>query len=316
MRQPIVRAIIIITLGLGFAYYIIPQPAQAITGPTITPTGVGGSCTEFTFDVKATLQNGDIVVWSWFKFWDYGQLALFDANGNFLGENTLGILHSGGIWQDAGDYQNGIPASPVTTHVTIYATITGATRPFSVRVYDTPTSGTYTTGTLVGQMQFDPAHLPGGSSCSALPGGSSGSGGSSSGGSGKTTPVNAAPPEIAPDSRMNWKHGDTYAIVYPVKDANGDFSIHLYCLEKDPLKGVLALVISKGDVGGVEINPEGNTEVKHTEVCNAYFHILSTGEYQITVGPDFEGKHYAYIFKDLQGSGFYAYEFNTYDIVN
>jgi hypothetical protein len=122
------------------------------------------------------------------------------------------------------------------------------------------------------------------------------------------------PSETAPDDRLNWKHGDSYARLYVVTDEDGNAAVQMYCLDNGNT-GTLALSITQADLQDQPEQPSVNTLVEQSDLCHTQFYILTTGEYQINVGPDSEGKHFVYIFRDLSGAGFYWYEFNTLDIV-
>lgn len=113
-----------------------------------------------------------------------------------------------------------------------------------------------------------------------------------------------------PDHRLNWKKGDSYAILYPAFDDAGDTAIHGYCVFDD--EGVLGLLATAADVA--DPLPAENTLITNSGVCNLSFYVLDTGEYQINIGPDAEGKVWVFIWDaGFEGEPSF-YEFNVNDI--
>ena len=63
----------------------------------------------------------------------------------------------------------------------------------------------------------------------------------------------------------------------------------------------------------VEEPPEINTEIM--TVDNVALYVLTTGEFQLNIGPDEEGKVRVVIFNGLPPTNVYSYDYNVYDIL-
>jgi hypothetical protein len=98
------------------------------------------------------------------------------------------------------------------------------------------------------------------------------------------------------DGRLNPQMGDGLAIAYEGSDGNGGSSLDFYCVAPDST-GFLGLQITAEDLP--ESIPAENTLIKQSEVCNVAFYVLSSGEYQVNIGPDAEGKVWELIFTSL-----------------
>lgn len=101
------------------------------------------------------------------------------------------------------------------------------------------------------------------------------------------------------DDRANWTFGDLESVMYLRTDENGQPAVHLYCVE-DGSVGVIGLVVTEEDLKGFSQFPSENTLVKSSDVCKVSFYILTTGEYQVTIGPDALGKIYAIVGTGLE----------------
>lgn len=124
-------------------------------------------------------------------------------------------------------------------------------------------------------------------------------GGSTGGGTGG--------PTITPDMPYINIRGDLVARIYPAFSA-GRPALHIYCLGEGTYLG---LVVSSADLADYPERPASNTLVARSRVCPVAFYILTTGEYQVNIGPDREGKTYVTIFRGLPPSGVYGYELSV-----
>lgn len=122
----------------------------------------------------------------------------------------------------------------------------------------------------------------------------------SSGGSDET--ASTLPP---PDNRINWRSGDDYAVVYVRNDAEGNPMLEIYCIDENS-QGNLTLLITESDVSAITTPPESNQLVAESDDCAVSFYVLTTGEYQINIGPDSEGKIVALIFQSLNLENLYT----------
>lgn len=127
---------------------------------------------------------------------------------------------------------------------------------------------------------------------SMVGGGSGGSGGSTGGST------------ITPDVPYINTRGDLVARIYAAF-SGGLPALHIYCLGEGTYLG---LVVSSADLADYPERPASNTLVARSSVCPVAFYILTTGEYQVNIGPDREGKTYVTIFRGLPPSGVYGYQ--------
>ncbi|MBN1427060.1 MAG: hypothetical protein JXB07_01665 [Anaerolineae bacterium] len=119
----------------------------------------------------------------------------------------------------------------------------------------------------------------------------------------------------APDDRINWQHGDDHAILYPRQDAAGHPVLHVYCLDEKG-NGYLGDILTQDMFSKAPAHPLQNTKVGETHVCQVPVeaYVLNTGEYQINIGPDIEGKTHEVIFTGLPPSHVYFKSFNLYQL--
>lgn len=113
-------------------------------------------------------------------------------------------------------------------------------------------------------------------------------------------PVPPPTTDKAPDDRINWKHGDAYAVLSPRKDAQGNPVLHIYCVDAEG-NGSLDYILTQEVFDKAPAGPAADTMVGETDVCRVpiKFYVLTTGEYQVNIGPDVEGKIDVIIFTGL-----------------
>jgi len=116
-------------------------------------------------------------------------------------------------------------------------------------------------------------------------------------------PSAAATPVI--DDRLNYQHGDLYAVLYASKDEAGDPAIDVYCVGEEG--GVFGFQIPGSAFTAVASPPAANTQVFESTACGVLVSafVLTTGEYQINIGPDIEGKVDVIIFHGMPPDGIY-----------
>lgn len=108
-----------------------------------------------------------------------------------------------------------------------------------------------------------------------------------------------------PDDRLNWRAGDNDAAVYVRSDDAGNPAIHIYCIEDDS-KGQLGLIVTEDALAGIDASPTVNELVAESSTCAVSFYVLTSGEYQINIGPDSEGKSTILIFEGLTAGNLYT----------
>jgi hypothetical protein len=110
---------------------------------------------------------------------------------------------------------------------------------------------------------------------------------------------------VCTDGRANCgsEFGDEYAILLNSTDEQGNPTLPVYCLTAEG-NGNLAGVITQADVANFPDLPETNTKVKafgETEGCRipVSFWVLTTGEYQMVIGPNEKGDLIRVIFSGI-----------------
>lgn len=120
--------------------------------------------------------------------------------------------------------------------------------------------------------------------------------------------------DLCVDGRLNCRLGDDYAIVYNAQDDHGHPSLHTYCVDAAG-NGVLGMIVTPHDLEGISPKPATNTQVKKgdTKVCRTpiSFWALTTGEYQLNIGPDYKGDLIRMIFNGLPPDGKYFKKCNV-----
>lgn len=109
------------------------------------------------------------------------------------------------------------------------------------------------------------------------------------------------------DNRINWQFGDLYAASYAQFDKVGNPALHIYCVDQNSSEGVLGMIITEDNLSPYPEFPAENTLIEQSNVCNASFYILTTGEYQLNIGPDQDGKIRVMIANDLHFTNWYGY---------
>ncbi|MBN1428738.1 MAG: hypothetical protein JXB07_10155, partial [Anaerolineae bacterium] len=118
-----------------------------------------------------------------------------------------------------------------------------------------------------------------------------------------------------PDDRINWLHGDSYAILYPRVDDKGKPDLHVYCMDAFG-NGALELIVTQEMFDESPKRPAKNTEVARTDKCRipVKVYVLTTGEYQVNIGPDIGGTTQEIVFTGLPPARVYFKHFNLYQL--
>ena len=77
--------------------------------------------------------------------------------------------------------------------------------------------------------------------------------------------------------------------------APDDGSLQVYGIDAQS-HGYLAIYISSDEVAALPASPEENLKIAESDDGKIALYKLTTGEYQVNAGPDFEGKVFVYIF--------------------
>lgn len=112
--------------------------------------------------------------------------------------------------------------------------------------------------------------------------------------------------DLCVDDRLNCRFGDDYAIIYNAQDDHGHPALHTYCVDEAG-NGVLGMIVTSHDLEGIASKPRTNTQVRKgdTNLCRTpvSFWVLTTGEYQVNIGPDYKGDLIRMIFNGLPPQG-------------
>jgi hypothetical protein len=98
---------------------------------------------------------------------------------------------------------------------------------------------------------------------------------------------------------INEGHGDHWASLYNDVTDSGDPSVKVYCIVGG--QGQYGGQFSKAELKAIPRNPDANVTIKTITSCAAPIgvYLLTTGEYQVNIGPDGEGKTAVIIFRRM-----------------
>jgi hypothetical protein len=105
------------------------------------------------------------------------------------------------------------------------------------------------------------------------------------------------------NGHINCDHGDEYAQVLNRSDSAGKPDLQVWCVSAAG-QGSLGGVITQADLKDIPATPSTNTLVK-TINCRVpvTFWVLTTGEYQINIGPNAKGNTIAMVFTGFPPTG-------------
>lgn len=111
------------------------------------------------------------------------------------------------------------------------------------------------------------------------------------------------------DGRVNYYMGDLVAVLYARSDASGRPALHVYDVEEtdnDPdAEGVFIGLYPYDDFAPyLDTAPDQNVKIGSIGLTTLY--ALTTGEFQVNIGPDAEGKITSVIFKGLPPRAVYS----------
>jgi hypothetical protein len=157
--------------------------------------------------------------------------------------------------------------------------------PYTFNLYDTDAVGTIL-GAPIATGSYDPTNFI--ASCG---------------------PATSTPPSSPDDGSIaDWIFTGSDLAVYPGRDSEGNVILNIYGVDADG-NGYYLFSISPSDFGDA---PDENTELK--TVGNVTLYQLTTGELQLNIGPDAEGKVQVIIFDGLPPSVIYGYSYNVNDL--
>ena len=116
-----------------------------------------------------------------------------------------------------------------------------------------------------------------------------------------------------PDNRINWRMGDDIAAIYRDADDAGNPALSIYEIN-DAAEGELRFKVTMADLQPYLDNPPAhNTEIKTAGKVTLY--ALTSGEFQISLGPNAEGKVYDLIFTTLPIEAFEMFQWSVFDVL-
>ena len=116
-----------------------------------------------------------------------------------------------------------------------------------------------------------------------------------------------------PDNRINWRMGDDIAAIYRDADDAGNPALSIYEINADA-EGELRFKVTMADLQPYLDNPPAhNTEIMSAGKVTLY--ALSSGEFQISLGPNAEGKIYDLIFTTLPVEEFEMFQWSVFDVL-
>lgn len=254
------------------------QASPRITGQQIYGvSGVWGDCkkslivvVEFTYVANTNDSEG----------LDWYSMVLYDANGYAVAGGMGGT--------ELGGSGNGVNIVGIPFHAP-------TKRPFTVKLHDItqpfpPTEADFKNGPVIASYTFDPVYFD--DACRSLP-------------------LNSRPftPKVdqPPDTRLNWNTGDLQAVIYPAYDDQGDDALHVYGVNSNS-RGYFLFAITPADLAPYQdVPPAENTLIHQVENVAAY--VLTTGEIQLNIGPDAEGKVWVVIIDGLPATHVYSYQY-------
>lgn len=114
------------------------------------------------------------------------------------------------------------------------------------------------------------------------------------------------------DGRLNNYDPGAPVAIYGIDFGNG-LGLHIYwnSNEDNEVIGRLRLIVRPEEIANVPVSPARNTLIKKSKDGTIAFYRLTTGEFQINVGPDFEGKTYVFIFTQIAANtGYESFDLN------
>jgi hypothetical protein len=119
-------------------------------------------------------------------------------------------------------------------------------------------------------------------------------------------------PQKGLDTRINYQIGDLISVLYPSVDSEGNPTIQVYDVESDG-RGTYVGTYSY-DLFTPYLNVRPETSVELDRIGKTSLYALTTGEFQINIGPDIEGKVVSVIFRGLPPVEVYKHEYNVYSL--
>lgn len=115
-----------------------------------------------------------------------------------------------------------------------------------------------------------------------------------------------------PGDPINIGYGDNLVVLARGADAQGSPDVKVWCLDPQGYASTIGMTLSKASLSGLSVNPSSNTLIDQNNSClvSVSAYLLTTGEYQVTIGPDTAGVVNQIIFSGLPPTGIHALKTN------
>ncbi len=111
---------------------------------------------------------------------------------------------------------------------------------------------------------------------------------------------------------INSGYGDSLVLVTSGKDSSGSPEVQAWCLDPQGYASTVGLTLSKSTLAGLPAHPSTNTLIEHNNTCSVQVtaYLLTSGEYEITIGPDYAGVVNKVTFTGLTPTGVHFLKYN------
>jgi len=115
---------------------------------------------------------------------------------------------------------------------------------------------------------------------------------------------------------INMGYGDSLVVLANGMDAQGSPDVEVWCLDPQGWASAIGIMIDKASLAALPAFPAANTTIDKNNSClvpvGAY--VLTTGEYQVTIGPDADGVVNQIIFTGLPPTNVHFLKYNANQI--
>jgi hypothetical protein len=114
-------------------------------------------------------------------------------------------------------------------------------------------------------------------------------------------------------TEINNGYGDNLVILAPNKDGFGNPDMEVWCLNPQGYETTAAITLSKATLAGLPAFPATNALIDQNNSCLVHVaaYVLTTGEYQVTIGPDPAGVINQIIFTGLTPTNIHYLKYNV-----
>jgi hypothetical protein len=119
--------------------------------------------------------------------------------------------------------------------------------------------------------------------------------------------------DVLVSTAINQGYGNDYVLANVGTDALGKPDLQLWCVGLQGAPAYTGMTITRAVVAGLPASLSANTLVDHNNSCSVpvAFYVLTSGEYQVTIGPDPYGVVNEMIFTGLPPTGVHFLRYNV-----